>query len=131
MLHATSLYAAVLAVLLLHLSMNVIKARRTGKVSVGDGGDEHLLRTMRTQANFTEYTPIALILIGALELNGFSIWAVHGLGIMFVVGRILHAIGLGTDGGVMKCRVYGMYFTAAVLALGAALNLWVFMKVYV
>lgn len=128
MLYATSLYAAVLAVLLLHLSMNVTKARRAGNISVGDGGDEHLLRVMRTQANFTEYTPMVLILMGGLELNGFSIWAVHGLGVMFVVGRILHAIGLGTDGGIMKCRVYGMYLTAVVLALGAALNLWVFVK---
>ncbi len=123
MLHATSLYAGLLACLLLYLSVNVIKRRRTAKVSVGDGGDDALLRAIRSQGNFTEYAPVALILIGLIEFNGFAAWVVHGLGIGLVLGRGLHAMGLPLGDKDMRYRVLGMQLTFAVIALGAVINI--------
>ena len=132
MLHATSLYAALLAGLLIYLSINVIKRRRAGSVSVGDGGDEALLRAIRMQGNFAEYTPMALILIGLMEVNGFPAWTVHALGAALVAGRVLHAMGLVTAESPGRYRVLGMQLTFAVIALGAAANLagfvWGFMR---
>ena len=132
LLHATSLYAALLGGLLIYLSINVIKARRSARVSVGDGGDDALLRAIRTQGNFAEYTPLALILIAAIEVNGLSVWVVHGLGAALVAGRGLHAFGLAPGDGKMPLRVRGMQITFAVIALAVVINLggfvWGFLK---
>lgn len=122
-LQATSLYAGLLAGLLIYLSINVIKQRRRAKVSVGDGGDDGLLRAIRVQGNFTEYAPISLILIGLIEFNGFPVWVVHGLGVMLVAGRAMHATGLMRGDKDMRFRVLGMQLTFAVVALGAVINL--------
>ena len=122
-LHATAFYAALLALLLIYLSINVIKRRKSARVSVGDGGDDALLRAMRTHGNFCEYVPIALILIALTEANGFPAWLVHPLGVLLVAGRGLHAFGLAPGDGNMKQRVLGMQLTFAVIATAAAVNL--------
>ncbi len=131
-LHATSLYAALLGALLIYLSINVIKARRNARVSVGDGGDDALLRAIRTQGNFVEYTPLTVILIALIEGNGLPVWLVHGLGVLLVAGRCLHAFGLAPGDGKMALRVRGMQLTFLVIALAATINLgwfvWGFLK---
>ena len=43
------------------------QARTKGGVSIGDGGDEFLIRRMRAHANFVESAPFVLVLIAALE----------------------------------------------------------------
>ena len=85
-LHATALYAGILALLLMYLSFGVIKLRKSARISIGDGGDEALRRAMRVQANCAEYVPISLILIGLIEANGLPFWLVHALGIVLVAG---------------------------------------------
>lgn len=110
--------AAAAALLNLWLMMRCGKARIAGKVSVGDGGDEFLIRRMRAHANFAENTPIVLILIAALEISGGTsawLWAV---GIAYILGRIAHAFGM--DGGSMRMgRMIGTTLTALIL-LGLA-----------
>ncbi len=110
--------AAAAALLNLWLMMRCGKARIAGKVSVGDGGDEFLIRRMRAHANFAENTPIVLILIAALEISGGTsawLWAV---GIAYILGRIAHAFGM--DGGSMQMgRMIGTTLTALIL-LGLA-----------
>ena len=86
LLHATALYAGILALLLMYLSFGVIKLRKSQRVSIGDGGNEDLKRAMRVQANCAEYAPISLILIALVEATGWSLWFVHGLGIALVAG---------------------------------------------
>ncbi|OYY70608.1 MAPEG family protein [Sphingomonas sp. 28-63-12] len=76
------------------LSMRVGNVRRTAKVSIGDGGDLGLIARMRAQANFIEYTPIVLVLIGAIELSQGSstwLWAVSAI---YLLGRVGHALGM-------------------------------------
>ena len=58
-------YAALLALLFVALSWRTIGLRRRYCVAVGDGGQPELLRAMRVHANFAEYVPLALLLIGA------------------------------------------------------------------
>ena len=52
---------------------------------------------MRRHANFTEWVPLALILIALLELNGAPAAALHSLGAILVLARISHAVGLRPD----------------------------------
>ena len=81
---ATPLYAALLALLFVRLSLGVIRLRRSEKISLGDGGDggdRKLMRAQRVHANFAEYVPFALILMALAEAQDASIWLVHGMGV--------------------------------------------------
>ncbi len=86
------------------------KARGTAKVSIGDGGDDFLIRRMRAHANFVESTPFVLILIAAIEASqGSPNWLWY-VGIAFIFGRLAH--GLGMDGGTFeKGRMVGTLIT--------------------
>jgi uncharacterized membrane protein YecN with MAPEG domain len=97
MLTVTALYAGLLGLISLGLAMPAGRLRGATKISVGDGGDPELLLAMRRHANFVEYVPMALILLGVLELNGVSHTAIHALGGTLVVARIAHATGLRGD----------------------------------
>jgi len=106
-----TLVSAVAAVLLnFWLGWRIAAFREEYKVSVGDGGQEPLLRRMRAQSNFIENAPFVLILIGALELSGGNRWALGGIMAVFVAARIAHALGM--DGGErQRWRMYGMMGT--------------------
>ncbi|MGZ9080482.1 MAG: MAPEG family protein, partial [Burkholderiales bacterium] len=57
----TPLYAALLGLWLLVLSLRVVQQRRAARVSLGDGGNTALQRAIRAQGNFVEYVPLALL----------------------------------------------------------------------
>ena len=66
-LHLTALYAGILTLLQIALSINVVRNRARSKVLYSDGGDETLARAMRTHGNFIEYVPMAIILMGIVR----------------------------------------------------------------
>lgn len=116
----TSIYAAILAIIIVRLSLNVIKMRRAKKVPLGDNNDIELLGAIRAQGNAIEYIPIALILMLLLELNGGYFLLLHLCGVALVVGRILHAKALHTSN--IKYRVLGMQITFFTILGLAMLN---------
>ena len=126
----TAFYAALIAFLFLYLSRNVILARRTARVDVGDGGDKPLLRAMRVQANCAEYAPLGIILIGLCESLAMPAILLHALGLALVAGRVVHAHGVSKEPENFRFRVAGMSLTlmtiatAAFVALGGALMQW-------
>lgn len=87
----TSIYAAILGLMLVCLSINVIKGRRKFGAALGDDDNIEMIRRIRAQSNFTEYTPIFLIILGYTEAQGLPGWAVHLFAIIFLTGRLLHA----------------------------------------
>ncbi len=95
------------------------QARTKGKVSIGDGGDDFLIRRMRAHANFVESAPFVLILIAAIEISqGSPSWLWY-VGIAFIFGRLAH--GLGMDGGTFeKGRMVGTLISMLTL-LGLAI----------
>jgi uncharacterized protein len=117
----TALFAALLAVLLLILSARVIGQRRGAKVEIGEGSDRELLRRVRVHANFVEYTPFVLILMGLAESMKAPALAVAAVGTLLLIGRIIHAYGLSHTPHIMRLRVGGMALTFTALASGAAL----------
>ncbi|MFB1488637.1 MULTISPECIES: MAPEG family protein [unclassified Thiocapsa] len=114
----SAIYASLSAFLIVWLSLNVIKVRRTKQVSVGDGGDAELKTAMAAQSNALEYLPISLLLLFALEYNGAFLVLVHSLGVLLLVGRVIHARAMLTSH--LKRRVLGMQITIWVL-IGLAL----------
>ena len=116
----TLLTAAAATLINFWLGGRISKLRGEFKVSVGDGGHEHLLRRMRAQANFIENAPFVLILLGGLELSGANRWGLAVLAAIFVLARISHGIGMdGAD--LRRWRMYGMLGTAFALV---ALAIW-------
>ncbi len=100
--------AAGAALLNLWLMMRVGRVRGAEKVSIGDGGSEPLIRRMRAHSNFVENTAFVLILLALVELGmGSSIW-LWAVGALYLVGRILHAIGMD---GMMWGRMAGTIIT--------------------
>ncbi|OLP18418.1 hypothetical protein BST81_10660 [Leptolyngbya sp. 'hensonii'] len=117
----SSLYASLLALLIVWLSLRVIKLRQTKKVSLGDGGESELQVAIRAQGNATEYIPISLILLLLLELNKAHGALIHAGGIAILAGRFLHARGLLTESS--RYRVLGMQVTIFTLIGLASANL--------
>ncbi len=102
-------YAVILALLIVWLSLNVIKIRRHHQIRFGDGENAMLQIARAAHANATEYIPISLILLFALEYNHGDLWLVNAFGIAVVIGRTLHARGLLADR--LKLRILGMQLT--------------------
>lgn len=129
MLIVTTLIACILAALLIRLSFRVIRLRRHHKVGLGSGGVDDLERAIRAQANFTEYVPIALILMACLELNGAPLWLIAILGITLIAGRMIHAKGINQPPPHFSNRVIGMKFTITTLIMLVVFNLvWLLMQ---
>ncbi len=89
----TLLYAGLLGLVAVGLMMAVGRARAATGINTGDGGNDDLIIPMRSQANFVEFVPLALILIGMLEMNGVSATAIHALCAVLLVARLCHAFG--------------------------------------
>lgn len=100
--------------------LNIWLARRVGqmrlahKVSIGDGGVEPLTARMRAQANFIEWAPFFLILLGAIELaEGQRIW-LWAVGVLFILARIVHGFGMDRGPG-NKFRMAGILLTIVIM----------------
>jgi uncharacterized membrane protein YecN with MAPEG domain len=120
-LPVTSFYAALLAGLLVWLSIRVIGERRRARIAVGTGEDQGLLRASRAQGNFVEYVPMALILLGLLEVAGTGPFLLHALGAALLGGRVAHGVGIARQPEDLRLRQIGMALTFGVLIAGAAL----------
>lgn len=122
-----TVYAALLAVLYVVLSVRTLRLRRALQIALGDGGDERLLRSIRAHANFAEYVPLGLLLMVGVETTAGGRVVVHILGCILLAGRLLHAYGVSRAPEVFMFRVSGMaltftvYLTAAIaIVYGAA-----------
>ena len=90
----TSLYAALLGLILIFLSVKIIQNRRFAKISLGDQGDSFLQSKIRAHGNFIEYAPIFLIMLILVEIGGLNKYFIHLFGVLFVIGRASHAYGM-------------------------------------
>ena len=108
--------AAACAVINLWLALRLVRGRLKGKILIGDGGDVSMLAGMRAHANFVEYAPFVLILIGLIELAGGSPFWLQVAAVVFVVARIAHPLGM-FRGNENPLRAVGILATWVILAL--------------
>lgn len=130
MMRITGLYAALGALLMFVLAARVMFLRHRHGVGLGSGGEESLTRAIRAHANAVEYLPIALLLLLILELDQTRIWLLNVFGIVLIVGRILHAIGLSSNAGTSFGRFVGTALTMLVILVMALLLLWQFVALH-
>lgn len=111
----TPLYAAILGLVFVALSLQTIRLRRRHRVALGDGNQAPLRRAMRVHANFAEYVPLALLLMFFVERGGGSALRIHALGIALLAGRLLHAWGVSQVRENFRYRTIGMVLTFSVI----------------
>lgn len=111
----TPLYAALLALIFVALSLRTIRLRRRYHVGVGDGSHAELQRATRVHANFAEYVPLALLLIYFVETGGGPLLLIHTLAIGLLCGRLLHAWGVSQLRENYRYRTVGMALTFSVI----------------
>lgn len=115
----TALYAALLALIFVVLSVKVIAKRRQFMIGIGNNGQMALERAIRVHGNFAEYVPFALLLMFLAEYSGLATHYVHTLGTILILGRLSHAFGVQQLKEPLKFRVFGMLLTFSVLLLSA------------
>lgn len=93
----TALYAALLVVILVALLVPIGSLRGKTGISILHGDDMDLATAMRRHGNFIEHVPIMLVLMAIIELNDGNAIFLHVAGILLVIFRILHPIGLHHD----------------------------------
>jgi uncharacterized membrane protein YecN with MAPEG domain len=122
----TAIYAAVLALIFFALSIWVVIGRARFNAVHGDGGQTALQRRIRAHANFAEYVPMILALVGLLEAGGADRFTVHVLLLVLVVARIMHPIGMVAREGTVQqfaFRAPGAMATWVVMVVAAVLLL--------
>ncbi len=118
-LQAAGFWSGLLILLMVFLSFRTIFTRRRLAVSFGDGGHAELTAASRIFGNAAEYIPPCLVILVLLALLGFQPVWVHAIGGGMLLGRVLHAWGLGRPKQPSFGRVSGMLLTQTALVVGA------------
>ena len=124
----TALFAGILGLMKLGLGLRVTIYRASQNIPLGDQADETMLRRIRAHANFSENVPMALILMMLIEMLHASGLAIFALGIILVIGRLLHWLGLSGNAEAFN-RVTGMIMTWGVIAIASVLAIWLYFTV--
>ncbi|KIO34907.1 MAPEG family protein [Shewanella sp. cp20] len=120
-------YIALTAIMAVFFTYRVVRLRRGLKIGLGSGGSDDLRLANRVHANLIENAPIALLLLLVAELNGLAPVYLHGAGTLWLVARILHAIGLTQGrGGYHFGRFWGVLLSWIVILALALVNLFYF-----
>lgn len=117
----TGFYIAIFALVQAAMVVWIAKSRYQEKVVLGAGDSEILERKTRVYGNFTEVVPVAILLMLIAELGGAPLWIIHWMGVLMIISRLSHAIGLLRPPGYGPFRMAGMLFAMAVFFIGAAL----------
>ena len=117
----TALYAALLVAVLVCLTTRIGLLRAKTGISILDGGNELLAVEMRRHGNFAEHVPLLIVLMAIVELNGGSSLFLHVVGIVLIICRVAHPLGLHHDRVQAPLRLIGAAGTSlATVALGVA-----------
>ena len=122
--HITSAYAAILGLVAIFLSFHVIRLRAKSGVSLLDGGNAALKERIRRHGNFTEYVPLALILMGLAEAGGATSTWLHTIGGILLVSRLIHPFGIKHDNGAAPARIIGATGTQIAMLMAIGLIGW-------
>ncbi len=122
----TGLYAGILGLIYIRLTLAVIGGRRKHLIAYGYGKNNEIAGVVSAHGNFSAYAPIFLVSLLCLELGGKIVGTnlpllLHLLGVLFVAGRLIHFSGLSQSEQLAKPnfnpRKIGMHLTIWPLVL--------------
>jgi uncharacterized membrane protein YecN with MAPEG domain len=120
----TSLYLGLLGFFYIFLTVSVVRARWKHRVSLGVGERGEISSIVGAHENFSNYAPYFLLGLYLLEAQQFNLYVLHLLGVVFVIGRVLHFFGLSAND--LSRRKAGMMMTILPLAVLSLLNVYQF-----
>lgn len=107
LLPTTLSLAAAAAIINVWLGIRCGQVRTKQGINIGTGGNDLMERRMRAQLNFVENTPWVLILIAGIELAGKGGQWLAIVGGIFMLGRVLHGLGMDGTGIFARGRMIG------------------------
>lgn len=119
----TALYGALNAIFNIFLANNVSTARRTKKVSLGEGSDPAMLVAIRAHANNAEFVPLAIVIMLLLEMCGADRALLHIYGGMLLAARVAHWVGMPRK-APNPFRFSGIALTWTLIVAGAVYLLY-------
>ncbi|MEK7264716.1 MAG: MAPEG family protein [Pseudomonadota bacterium] len=122
-IQAAALWIGLNAIFLIYVSYRVGQVRIKTKTNLGDGGNDDMVKAIRTQGNYIEYAPAALLGLFVLASLGLATTWIHALGAVFLFARISHLLGLGM-GVWPKGRFVGTLGTMLTLLATGLLLIW-------
>ena len=123
----TAFVAAICALLLLVTGIDTVRQRLRLKAAFGDAGDAKLISASRSHGNLAEHAPIVILLIAMLEMTRANHMVLMSIGVIFLIGRVAHVIGLytpSTPGKAPVPRQIGVITTWGSLLALSGWTLW-------
>ena len=93
----TGLYIGLTIILAFILSARIGFYRAKIGISILHDGNMEVAQRMRVHGNLMETAALTLLAMAVIEINGAGSTLLHGLGIVYILARIAHAIGLKHD----------------------------------
>ena len=126
LVHITSVYTGLLAVIWFVLFAQIGRLRSKYDISLGDGGHHDMILAQRRYMNFIESTPFALFLVFLVDTNDGGAKWVHALGVILVLSRAVHPFGLTIEKMNTPARIIGAGGTVFVVVAAAITLIWQF-----
>jgi len=120
----TAFYAGLTIIIAIVLGMRIGFFRAKKGISILDGGDMEVATRMRAHGNMMETAALTILAIGIIELNGADARLLHGLGVVYIIARILHPIGLRHDNIAHPLRAIGAMASMLVMLTAGGLAIW-------
>lgn len=128
LLPITGLYAGLIALLTLYLMLNIGAYRGKAKISLGDGGDDEMIVRIRRHGNLVESAALLLVLMAIIEANNAQSMFVHAVGLIYLIARIAHPIGLKASNTSGLPRIVGALGTLLAILAAAGMAIWQYVQ---
>jgi len=126
--YITAMTAGVILIMQIVLAYMVSDTRGKAQTSLGDGGNNMMLKSVRRHGNLAENAGLFIAAFSLLELSRFSPTLLIILCVAFVISRVLHAIGMSQAQSTNVMRFIGGVGTYIIgLVLGGCL-VWIGMQ---
>lgn len=117
----TIIYAGLLGLFYVGLSINVVIGRYKHRLSLGTGEIDDMTRRVRIHGNFAEYVPFGLLLLLLVDYCEYGGWVIHLLGLALLLGRVFHAVALTKESldlrKIAMLLTFGMFIASSVLLI--------------
>ena len=127
MMLLTPLFAAILGLMYIYLSLQVVKIRFSHRISMGVGENRGLEKAVRIHANFAEYVPMTLILLWFVETMLMSQGIVLVAGTLLIIARVMHVIGMAKPREWLILRQLGVVISLSIIGFLAVYLLYWYM----